>query len=347
MGSPEGKFFWKEKASEANTRDETIQPEQHIAFKLVVRFPDYNFKPVIRMLRDLATVKIANCCGDELGESVVMSTLRSILQMGFLEAPFRSHTECVCEYWDAMNIDFGTDVEEYKQCLVCHGLGQNIFHVEFAHQLVMASTMLRLQERYECPNAELRGRCFSLAEYKAWERQHDPAHGFKYYEHWPGFNVPGSVVKAALLEDNLSPREQALKQVLGDILFLPDFYVIGTKACDASSSLYHEACHAMFEVNTAYRFDVEAELATIAEGPMRRMKAYLRCEQYANVERILQDEVHAYLSEGDKLGCKSSETVPHTRRLQAIFSRHAGDLVYLLNDVCESDSKECSSSDDD
>merc|ERR1711953_1238092 len=121
-----------------------------------------------------------------------------------------------------------------------YDLGQNIFHVEFTYQLVMASTMLRLQERYECPNADLRNRCFSLADYKAWERQHDPVHGFRYYERWPGFNVPGSIVKASLQEGTLSPREQ----VLGDILFLPNFYIIGTQLCATSSSLYHEVCHA-------------------------------------------------------------------------------------------------------
>merc|ERR1712048_1188601 len=123
--------------------------------------------------------------------------------------------------------------------------------------------------------------------------------------------------------------------------------VIGTQLCDTSSSLYHEVCHAMFEVNTAYRVDVDAELATIAEGPLRRMKAYLRCEQYADVERILQDEVHAYLSEGDKLGCKSSETAPHTKRLQAIFLKHAGSLGYLLDDICEDENCGYSSSDSD
>merc|ERR1712048_1047069 len=104
-------------------------------------------------------------------------------------------------------------------------------------------------------------------------------------------------------------------------------------AGDDLTTLYHEVCHAMYEVNAAYRADVDAELAEIAEGPMCRMKAYLRCEQYANVERILQDEVHAYLSEGDNLGCEPSEVLECTKRLQAVFSKHAGDLAYLLDDV--------------
>merc|ERR1711897_14034 len=122
---------------------------------------------------------------------------------------------------------------------------------------------------------------------------------------------------------------------------------MGTKSGDSSDTLYHEGCHALYEVNAAYRADVDAELAKIAEGPMRRMKAYLRCEQYANVERILQDEVHAYLSEGDKLGCKPSEVSPHTQRLQAIFSKHAGKLGYLLADVLVTESDGSSSSEHD
>jgi len=159
--------------------------------------------------------------------------------------------------------------------------------------------------------------------------------------------VPGRIVKSALHEDVLLPREQALKEVLGDVLGLPNFYVICTKAGDDSATLYHEVCHALYELNAAYRADFDVELAKIPEGPMRRMKAYLLAEQYANVERILQDEVHAYLSEGDDLGCDPSQVIQYTERLQAVFSKHAGGLGYLLNDVLDTESDGCPSSEDD
>merc|ERR1712113_703776 len=145
----------------------------------------------------------------------------------------------------------------------------------------------------------------------------------------------------------LSPREEALKEILGDALSLPSFYIIGTLTGDQDSSLYHELCHAMYEVNAAYRADVDAELATIAQRTMCSMKAYLRSEGYANVERILEDEVHAYLSEGDELGCASSEVFQHTRSFQAVFSKHAGGLEYLLTDLLASRSDGSSSSGDD
>merc|ERR1711957_979032 len=132
----------------------------------------------------------------------------------------------------------------------------------------------------------------------------------------------------------------------GDAINLPNFYVIGTKKGDDSSALYHEVCHALYEVNEAYRADVDAELDTISEGPMRRMKAWLRCQQYPNVERILQDEVHAYLSEGGTLGLKRRKVLNHTRSLQAIFSKHVGDLSYLLNDVTVQTDTSSTSEDD-
>jgi len=346
--SPDEQNLWKEKAMDTRRRIAQPQRKERIAFKLIMNLDSQELlEPVRNMLCHLDNAQSSAFSSGEGREPVVLATLRGVLRCGFLEVPFRSSAECLCEYWDAKNFDLGTSIEEYKQCMVCSDLGQHIFHVQFAHQMVMASTMLRLQERYECPNDEMRGRCFSMAEYKAWERKNDPARGFKYYEHWPGFNVPGSVVKAALQEDELLPRDQALKQILGDSLSLPNFYVIGTTSGDSSDSLYHEVCHAMYELNAEYRADVDAELAQIAEGPMCRMKAYLRCEQYANVERILQDEVHAYLSEGDKLGCKHSEVSRHTQRLQAIFSKHAGTLSFLLDGVLATDSDGCSSSEDD
>merc|ERR1719346_40273 len=104
-----------------------------------------------------------------------------------------------------MNTELGTTADQYLQGMGCQELASGIFQVEFAHQLLMASTMLRFQERYECPNDALRGRSFSLDEYKAWAIGEEQS-GFSYYDHWSGFNVPGSIVQAVLAEeDKLMP----------------------------------------------------------------------------------------------------------------------------------------------
>jgi len=127
----------------------------------------------------------------------------------------------------------------------------------------------------------------------------------------------------------LLPREEALKRVLGDAFSLDNFYVIGTATKDESATLYHEVCHALYDVRPNYRADVDRYLATIDECMMIRLKGWLRCDGYADVDRILQDEIHAYLSEVSAMGCKISKTA-HTKQLRHIFSTHADDFADLL-----------------
>merc|ERR1719433_1365219 len=187
--------------------------------------------------------------------------------------------------------------------------------------------MLRFQERYECPNDALRGRSFSLDEYKAWAIGEEQS-GFSYYDHWSGFNVPGSIVQAVLAEeDKLMPRERALQQVLQPLAPASgsNFYVIGSCLQSGVYSLPHEFSHGMYELNSRYRADVNRELARIPADLIERMKSYLIGRGYAAVERILQDEVHAYLLEGHPLGCSAVEVMPFAERIRPIFLRHAGE----------------------
>eukprot|EP00933_Yihiella_yeosuensis_P051687 TRINITY_DN49670_c0_g1_i1.p1 TRINITY_DN49670_c0_g1~~TRINITY_DN49670_c0_g1_i1.p1 ORF type:complete len:415 (+),score=70.87 TRINITY_DN49670_c0_g1_i1:69-1313(+) len=270
------------------------------------------------------------------GEPVTVSALRCALRLAIFDsASFRSVQECLSEYWEAINVKLNASIADYLQGMRCRQLAPGIYHIAFAHQLLMASSMLRIQERYECPCDDLRGSNFSLDEYKAWERKNNPGKGFTYYDRWPGFNVPGTIIASVFEDGNLLPREKALKQLLQDhnALQLPNFYVIGTTIGDEQKddALFHEICHAMYEMYAGYRADVDSELDAIPDGLMLRMKAWLLSESYPNVERILRDEVQAYLCEGDRLGCKPSATRPLSRKFRAIFLKHAGeDLAGFL-----------------
>jgi len=258
-------------------------------------------------------------------EPRAVTVLRRALYCATHMHPFKSVAECVSEYWDAMNAALGTPAEEYAGGMCCQELAPGIFHVEFGHQLLMASTMLRFQERYECPCDALRGRSFSLAEYRRWERGSEE--GFRYYDTWSGFNVPGGVVRAVLADGELLPRERALERVLAPALAEPRFYVIGT--C-GPASLAHELSHGLYEMRDGYRTAVDRELAAVPERLLARMRRHLLGRGYAEVERILRDEVHAYLLEGHALGCDASETALFTYRLRSVFHEHAGELGWQL-----------------
>merc|ERR1712032_655218 len=96
-------------------------------------------------------------------------------------------------------------------------------------------------------------------------------------------------------------------------------------------SLPHEFAHGLYEMVPDYRMDVDEVLDTISPRLMEKMKLYLMDHQYANVERILRDEVHAYLLDGSRLGCSPSETYLYMNRLRFAFLRHGGKVAESLH----------------
>lgn len=162
---------------------------------------------------------------------------------------FKSDDEIICMYWDMMGSSSSListyQIKDYEKGMIVNEIKPNIYHVEFNHQLLVGSTFLRFQERYESPNNQFKNHFIHLETYKEWERQNDKFlknieinhnddddnnEGFCYYTHWPGFNIPGEIIHAMLYdnskvninhqEDNsnkhplLLPREQAFLNVL-------------------------------------------------------------------------------------------------------------------------------------
>lgn len=301
------------------TVDDDRHFELHIGLTVRTRAADL----IVGRLQAAADLTFQEWCVAD--EPLAITVLRSALHCAASLYPFKSIAECISEYWDAMNTELGTTADQYLSGMECRELASGIFRVEFSHQLLMASTMLRFQERYECPDDALRGWSFTLAEYKSWER--GSAQGFKYYDTWSGFNVPCEIVRAVLRDERLLPRERALQHVIAPALAAERFYIIGT--C-GPASLAHEFGHGMYEMFEHYQREVNAELAAIPIRLLKQMKQHLVSRGYAQVDRILKDEIHAYLLEGHSLGCHLSDTALFTYRLRSIFHSHAGDLGWQL-----------------
>ena len=66
-----------------------------------------------------------------------------------------------------------------------------VVHLMYGNQEGVAKSFMRLQEFYESPMEEFRGKRFTKKEFiEAYEQRF----GTKYWEDWNGFNVPGHVV---------------------------------------------------------------------------------------------------------------------------------------------------------
>lgn len=295
----------------------------------------------IESLRDTLTPKSGSSLFDwrlDVGEHLAVTMLRNALTLitsagSLIDPPFLSADEALCEYWDLLSSSVGFDRDDYAKMMRVTEISSNIYHIEFGCQITAASTMLRYQERYECPSDLFRGHAFSLADYKLWAHEiHD--HGFTYYELWPAFNVPGRIVADVLVDDlsDLHPREEALAIVLRPALdrytsHQEPFYLVATSRRSTRSCLAHELAHALYELDTSYRDEINDILLSIPSAMFTEMCAYLEERGYARVDRILRDEVHAYLLDANPFGKLGfANTQPFHCRVLNAFLRAAGEF---------------------
>jgi hypothetical protein len=162
------------------------------------------------------------------------------------------------------------------------------------------------------------------------ESSSEASHGFDYYLKWPGFNVPSRVLDGARagVLGPLRPMEEALLAAVAtaceearcnDGRDERGHYVIGITPFD-DETMRHEMAHGLWATNGAYRAKVSTIVATIPYEAQEAMRTQLLRDGYADVAEIVEDEVQAYLSEGQLLGCDRCAAVrAAARQIGATF----------------------------
>jgi hypothetical protein len=173
-----------------------------------------------------------------------------------------------------------------------------IWAAEFNTQYEVASTMLRPQEMYECPNPRFRDKIFLLEDYMDWYA--NEYGNFTYYEDWSGFNVPLKVVNELRhSEVYLSKKEKELLTKLEEAGATNDGYLIAyckNNKRESLETMKHEIAHGLYYLDKDYKNG--------ADGITKKMSSTLK-EQYKEKlidtgydDAVLKDEMQAYLIEG-------------------------------------------------
>ena len=97
-----------------------------------------------------------------------------------------------------------------------------IYYLLFDTQYELCSTMMRMEEFYESPYKNIRGKYFTLEEFMDTYAKNKG--NFTYTSDWNGFNVPSEVIDAfwstftsysvSLIESNLLVKEKKLFDIL-------------------------------------------------------------------------------------------------------------------------------------
>lgn len=178
-----------------------------------------------------------------------------------------------------------------------------IFHIVAPTQYILTMSFMRLQEFYESPYPEIRGRLFSIEQYM--DLYAERTGNFTYLTDWSGFNIPGNVVTefynmyAHLTSDlALNHKERLLMKLLWPMTrSKKKFYVIGTyqkgkRRMSEASTVRHEIAHGYFYLNETYRNEMSA-LVSQFKFKQKFGKDILKLGYNKSV---LVDEIQAYLS---------------------------------------------------
>jgi hypothetical protein len=157
---------------------------------------------------------------------------------------------------------------------------------------------MRLQEFYESPFKEIRGKLFSLELFMDLYAQQQG--NFTYTTDWSGFNVPGHVVDDFYLKfsDGLMAKEHLLfdkiyqRDDMGNLVPPEDkYYVIGLRD---EFSLDHELAHALYYLNEDYRRVVNKMVKSLPKTTSESIKKWLLSKGYSKQHVV--DETNAYLT---------------------------------------------------
>lgn len=175
-------------------------------------------------------------------------------------------------------------------------LNNNIIHFIGNNQYELASSFVRLQEFYESPKDNIRGKYFTL-EYFMDEYALDHDNKFTYFQDWEGFNIPGNIVLSFFekLNNDLRPKEKFILELLTKYIDNNDanFYVIGS-IDDHLITLRHEYAHALYYLNEDYRCYREYMLEETSD----ELKTYLydKLAKKGYYQNMFNDEIQAYFS---------------------------------------------------
>jgi len=173
-------------------------------------------------------------------------------------------------------------------------VGPNIYCIVASNYRLLAQTFVRIQEFYESPFKQIRGKHFTLSFFK---KLYSKDRGyFSYYEDWAGFNVPGHVVIDFFNTFvDLSPKEKCLKKLLQKALMSNEkFYVIGIPKRSHQDVFSHELAHAFYYTSIKFKRMMMHVTRKLSLKIKRQIFAKLKEIGYNGSVRF--DELQAYMA---------------------------------------------------
>jgi hypothetical protein len=175
----------------------------------------------------------------------------------------------------------------------------NVFAVIVKDHYHRAMLFCRVQEYYESPNPQFRGKNFSIWDYIEWySREHGDV--FTYTFDWGGFNIPLNVAESCysklLKKGEFTPYDLEMNYIVKTIRGMVGngkAYIIGAPTTE-DETFEHEVCHGLYATNKEYKALVDEITETIEWQDYLKFEGNLLDMGYT--ASVIPDEIQAYLS---------------------------------------------------
>jgi hypothetical protein len=179
---------------------------------------------------------------------------------------------------------------------------KGIFLVTIQDEYDLAMTFCRLQEYYESPFKQIRGKTFEMDEFQRMYAKKFGDGVFTYPADWGGFNVPGNVVDefmSVTFPDWGNKYDCVISDIHWNITEEYEsynetrlYYLIGARPKD-KDTINHEICHALYYLDKDYKFRVDYIISSLDTKLLNHFKSELLDQGYS--KGVLIDEVNAYM----------------------------------------------------
>jgi len=174
----------------------------------------------------------------------------------------------------------------------------------------LSMTFCRIQEFYESPFKEIKGKRFSMMQFQKLYSKKLGNGVFTYPEDWAGFNIPSNTIKRfrrIMWESNgyddwneyddifdiiLSEIEKKIKKN-------QDYYLIGVNGSD-QETIDHEVSHALYYLYPTYKKEADKITDRLSKKTKEKIENWLLNIGYN--KSSLKDELQAYISSDEKFG---------------------------------------------
>lgn len=198
-----------------------------------------------------------------------------------------------------------------------------------------AMLFCRVQEYYESPFPEFRGKDFCIFEYMNHYRKDRKLNHFSYTADWGGYNVLSGSIEQCLrgIEDwDLTPYDHEMFNIEFQIRAHQKkgkFYLIGVDSLD-SRTMDHELAHGFFYTDKAYKTEILELVLSLKSSLHDDFSDYL--VQMGYDKSVITDEIQAYLSTGMMATmAKIRGSLSVAKKFEKVFKKYKKQYVKQSN----------------